>query len=102
MKDILPLGSIVNLKKKEQNNEFNPKVMVIGRYLIDSNTGQICDYMGLIYPFGFQGLEAIIYFDEAAIEKVVFEGYLDEEEVAFSQEVIKELNLKKYNDVEEN
>lgn len=95
MQDILPLGSIVNLKRKEDVEGQTPKIMIIGRYLIDSNTGAVCDYMGLVYPFGFQGLEAIIFFDEPAIEEVIFEGYLNEEEIMYGNEIIQGLNKKR-------
>lgn len=95
MKDILPLGSIVSLKQKAESKVLTPKIMIIGRYLIDSNTGNISDYMGLVYPFGFQGLETIIYFDAPAIEQVIFEGYLNEEEIIVGKEILNELNKKR-------
>ncbi len=95
MKDILPLGSIVKMKARESAEVKVPRIMVIGRFLINGETGEVCDYMGLAYPFGFQGTDAIIYFNEDSIDEVVFEGYLDEEEIVISQQIIKELNKKR-------
>lgn len=77
---LLPLGSIVLLKEGMQ------KLVVIGRGAVyeDAETGhdRFADYMGAIYPTGINP-EKTIFFQHENIDKVVFIGYSDEEEVRF-------------------
>ena len=79
-KELLPLGSIVYLQEGTQ------KLMIVGRGVIfdDEETGEqmFADYMGVLYPFGLQ-TESTIFFQHENIDKVVFEGYSDEEEDRF-------------------
>lgn len=77
---LLPLGSIILLKEGMQ------KLVVIGRGAVyeDAETGndRFADYMGAIYPTGINP-EKTIFFQHENIDKVVFIGYSDEEEVRF-------------------
>ena len=79
-KELLPLGSIVYLQEGTQ------KLMIIGRGVIfdDEETGEkaFADYMGVLYPMGFQ-TESTLFFQHENIDKVVFVGYSDEEEERF-------------------
>ena len=79
-KELLPLGSIVDLQEGTQ------KLIIFGRGVIfdDEETGEqmFADYMGVLYPFGLQ-TESTIFFQHENIDKVVFEGYSDEEEDRF-------------------
>ena len=79
-KELLPLGSIVYLQEGTQ------KLMIIGRGVIfdDEETGEkaFADYMGVLYPMGFQ-TESTLFFQHENIDKVVFVGYSDEEEGRF-------------------
>ena len=79
-KDLLPLGSIVYLEEGTQ------KLVIVGRGVIfdDPDTGEpvLADYMGVLYPQGFQ-TESTLFFQHDNIDQVVFEGYKDEEEERF-------------------
>ena len=67
--ELLPLGSIVYLQEGTQ------KLMIIGRGVIfdDEETGEkaFADYMGVLYPMGFQ-TESTLFFQHENIDKVVF------------------------------
>ena len=47
------------------------------------------DYIGVFYPEGYINQEYTFAFNHSDIEKVIFEGYEDEEEREF-QHVLKE------------
>ncbi len=89
----MPLGSIIYL------DEATAKLMIVGRGPIFESDGDnvYSDYVGVIYPEGINPEDAI-FFNHENIEKIVFEGYKDEEEERF-MEVYKdwesELKLKK-------
>ncbi|WP_041544509.1 DUF4176 domain-containing protein [Oceanobacillus iheyensis] len=75
---MLPIGTIVYLK------EGTSKLMILNRAPIlpsenEEQKGVMYDYSGCIYP---QGLDPnnVLYFNEEYIDKVVSEGYKDEEE----------------------
>lgn len=91
--ELLPLGSIIYLE------EATTKLMIVGRGPIFESDGEnvYSDYVGIIYPEGINPEDAI-FFNHENIEKVVFEGYKDEEEERF-MEVYKswesELEVKK-------
>ena len=78
--ELLPLGSIVYLE------EGTRKLVIVGRGVIfedEESDGQVfADYMGVLYPIGLQ-TESTIFFQHENIDKVVFEGYSDEEEDRF-------------------
>ncbi len=76
---MLSIGSIVYL------NEGTSKVMIVNRGpLVTDGEGEqvMYDYTGCLYP---EGLDAnnVLYFNHENIDKVVFEGYTDEEEERF-------------------
>ena len=79
-KKLLPLGSVVLLEEGLQ------KLVIIGRGAIytdqQSKKDTFADYMAVLYPSGLNP-ETTIFFDHGNIDKVVFEGYSDEEEVRF-------------------
>ncbi|MFI3124547.1 DUF4176 domain-containing protein [Streptococcus suis] len=91
--ELLPLGSIIYLE------EATTKLMIIGRGPIFESDGEnvYSDYVGIIYLEGINPEDAI-FFNHENIEKLVFEGYKDEEEERF-MEVYKswesELEVKK-------
>ncbi len=72
------IGSIVYLKEGGQ------KMMILNRGpIVDLGEGQVYfDYSACAYPVGFSP-EQIFYFNEENIDKVLFEGYRDEEEERF-------------------
>lgn len=81
-KKLLPLGSIVLLEEGLQ------KLLIVGRGAIytDQTTGNdiFADYMSVLYPTGLNP-ETTIFFNHENIDKVVFEGYSDEEEERFME-----------------
>lgn len=80
---MLPIGSIIYLK------EGTSKVMILNRGPLFEGErlgakGVVYDYSGCLYP---QGLNPnnVFYFNEENIDKVVFEGYKDDEEERFKE-----------------
>ncbi|MCG1297952.1 DUF4176 domain-containing protein [Staphylococcus epidermidis] len=79
------IGSIIYLKEGSQ------KLMIINRGpIVDiDNQKYIFDYSACNYPVGVVE-DQIYYFNEENIDKVVFEGYSDQDEMRF-QELFKEM-----------
>lgn len=79
-KKLLPLGTIIYLE------EGNQKIMVVARGAVyqDSDSGKdvYFDYMGCRYPAGIDPEDGL-FFNEDNIDKVLFEGYKDEDEERF-------------------
>lgn len=76
MQEILPIGSVVLLKKALK------KIVVIG--LFPTQTTHTVeevtyDYMGLPYPEGYMGENTVLFFDKDQIQEIVFRGYDDDE-----------------------
>ena len=74
------IGSIIYLKEGSQ------KLMIINRGPIVEMDNQryIFDYSACKYPIGVVEDE-IYYFNEENIDKVIFEGYSDEDETRFQE-----------------
>ena len=85
--EFLPLGSIVVVRGNTK------KMMVIARGLALKQEGEFkyFDYGGCLYPEGMLG-DAVIYFNHNAIQRVVSEGYTDDDN-ALHLETLNE-NLK--------
>lgn len=80
---MLPIGSIVYLK------EGTSKLMILNRGPVlppeeGEEQGIMYDYSACMYP---QGLDPsnVFFFNHENIDKVVFEGYRDEEEERFQE-----------------
>ena len=86
--ELLPLGSILYLEGATS------KLMVVGRGPVfeSDNESVYSDYVGVVYPEGINPEDAI-FFNHENIDKVVFEGFKDEEEERF-MEVYKEWESK--------
>lgn len=81
---MLSIGSIVYLK------EGSKKVMILNRgplIVIDKETNMF-DYSGCIYPVGLVQ-DQVLYFNKENIDKILFEGFADEDETRF-QEIFQE------------
>ena len=65
--------------------------MIIGRLLASEDMDQVYDYLGVIYPVGITAEDDHYFFNRDAIEQVFHVGYIDEEEIAFKEEVLSEL-----------
>ncbi len=83
--DLLPIGSVVLLKGG------NKKLMITGRILSDEKMEQIYDYVSVPYPEGNIGEENQYFFNRDAIERTLFIGCQDEEELNFQSEVLSQL-----------
>lgn len=77
---MLPIGSVVYLK------EGNRKIMVLNRGVMLEQVGEkvIFDYSGCIYPVGLDAKQ-VIYFNEENIDRIIFEGFKDEEESRYQE-----------------
>ena len=84
-KDLLPIGSIVQLRDMER------RVMICGRVVCRSGEDKIYDYIACVYPEGIMGGEELTFFDRDAIEGVFFIGSQDQDELTFRQEVLGKL-----------
>jgi hypothetical protein len=77
---MLPIGSVVYLK------EGTKKIMILNRgplVVIDKKT-QMFDYSGCVYPTGLVQ-DQVLYFNQKNIDKVLFKGFVDEDEVRFQE-----------------
>ena len=81
MKQYLPMGSIVKIKDTKR------KTIIVGRLQRRTDSDEIYDYSGLLYPVGSVE-NKIFLFNEGDISEVIFRGYCDIEE----QEFVKFLN----------
>ena len=80
---ILPLGSVVLLKGATK------PIIVIGYLTMDSSNSKVWDYMACPYPVGVMGMDQNFVFQKESIEKVIFEGYQDEEGKKFLDDMKK-------------
>ncbi|MDD5887910.1 MAG: DUF4176 domain-containing protein [bacterium] len=81
LKKALPLGSVVLLKGAKRY------LVVMGYLMVEEGTDKVWDYMGCAYPVGAISSEATLMFDEEQIDKVIFEGFTDEEGETFRAKV---------------
>lgn len=79
--NLLPIGTVVNLKKDE---DF--PLMIIGKMPIiksKENEFKYFDYKALAYPIGDIGEDEYFCFNEEDIESVVYNGYQSEDNIKF-------------------
>ena len=81
----LPVGSVVMLKGA------TTPLIIIGFAVVEKNKDKICDYMGAVYPVGYLTPEKNLLFDRDKIEKVISEGYSDDNEKLFRLELERNL-----------
>lgn len=84
-KDLLPIGSIVQLAGGERF------VMICGRIVVAQGSDEIYDYVACVYPEGIAQEDGLLFFNRDAIETVYFIGYQDEQELAYRTEILDEL-----------
>jgi Uncharacterized protein conserved in bacteria len=90
MEKLLPIGSIVLLKNGQK------KVMIYGRKQIQSGTNNLWDYISCLYPEGNIDENHCYLFNHEDIDKLIFIGYQDEEELNY-QEFLGELEENEIN-----
>lgn len=79
--NILPLGSIVTLKKAKRP----AKMMIIARnglFTQNGVTGYL-DYVACLYPVGLSS--KTFYFNREDIKDIIFVGYIDDKELKYQQ-----------------
>lgn len=77
----LPIGSVI-LLNGFQVDGCDKKLMIFGRRQIQSNTGDLFDYVACLYPEGNISSAYNVFFNHEDISGVVFKGYEDSEERA--------------------
>ena len=89
---ILPLGSVVTLKRGDI------KLIIVGRAQLFNNGGTIgyFDYSALGYPQGVIAQSEFAFFNDEDIEKVLFEGYRDEQEIEFADSYEENIKSAEY------
>jgi hypothetical protein len=60
--------------------------MIIGVEQIPDGTR--FDYSGCVHPFGFAGLDKLLFFNRDEIEKIIYQGYEDEDSKDFYEDII--------------
>ncbi|MBA4538735.1 DUF4176 domain-containing protein [Bacillus aquiflavi] len=101
MREVLPLGSIVELDpayfKPDRHATSPSKVVITGRFVSPKNDHSYFPYVGVLYPIGEIKAGAQIHFTAPLIKKVIHQGYKDEMEEAFvflmKQELIVEKDM---------
>lgn len=100
--EILPLGTVVDLKKEvvrelvvNLENLKNVRVVITNRFLFDEEEKTYLNYAGVPYPTGFADMTKTIQFTSSAIEKVVKKSFEDTDEKAYICYVKNELIIKR-------
>lgn len=90
--ELLPIGSIVQLEG------INKKIMICGvkQNLTENESDEIkeYDYVGVVYPEGFVGVDYFINFDHSDIKTTVFTGYSDNERLTLLKKIKNYLEKK--------
>lgn len=100
LEEVLPLGSVVTLKKEYMGNiipenfEKELKIVIINRFMFRKGTKAYFPYIGILYPFGFLEKEQSIQFSANLIDKVLKKSYSDQDEKDFVFNVKRELIIQ--------
>lgn len=93
LEQVLPIGTVVLLVGGIK------RVMILGyQQSPTENLERVYDYIGCTYPEGYIGAEDMVMFDHSQIEHIFVLGLQNEEQIAFRQDLEKELerlNLRK-------
>ncbi len=77
IKDLLPVGSVVRLKKGTKN------LVIMGVKQKDIITGNTYDYIAVPYPEGYISKDTVFFAMHDKIEEVIFKGYSNNEREEF-------------------
>lgn len=101
LQDILPLGSVADLKKERMQEQIpglenvqQIRVVITQRFLSYTQKGYFT-YAGVVYPVGNLQGNQVIHFNPIMIENVVHKGYADEQEAAYLYLMKQEYVLQK-------
>ena len=92
--DLMPCGSVVKLKGDERF------VMICGRIVIAEGNDHIYDYTGCHYPEGVSGKDHMLFFDRDTIERTLFIGFQDKQELEYHSFILNKLGELKVVDGE--
>ena len=81
----LPIGSVVMLK------EATTPLMIIGFAVVEKSKDKIWDYIGVVYPMGYFSSDKSLMFNRDQIDKVISEGFSDDNEKYFRLELERNL-----------
>jgi len=101
LEKIHPLGTVVQLKNQflkniiADNKIEDARFVIINRFMFHNEIKTYFQYAGVVYPLGMVGVGKAIQFTTELIEKVVHEGYSDEQEEAYVYLLKKELVIDK-------
>ena len=88
----LTIGTVVLLKGAKK------KVMITGFASMSPETGDtIFDYSGCPYPEGFLNYNEVCVFNHDQIDKIFFNGFVNEEEIVFKKILVEQLDKVKAN-----
>lgn len=80
--EILPIGTVCILK------DVKKKIMIIGHLArLYKFKNKVYDYMGCLYPEGFFSSDKNMLFNKEDIEKVLYKGYIDDEQQKLFAEI---------------
>src|SRR5699024_6291049 len=86
-KEILPLGTVVELNPAYFNSDQQPdvptKIVITERFVAPKEYNSYFPYGGIIYPIGEIQKNTKIHFTDPLIKKIVHHGYQEEAENAF-------------------
>jgi len=101
LEDILPLGSVVRLKKEylsrmlQGEDVENVDIVIVNRFIFHNGSNVYIPYAGVPYPTGFVGKANGILFTPSLIEKVLHKGYKEDQDAAYSYLMKNELIVEK-------
>ena len=98
--NILPLGSLVQLKKEHfeelfLTNKVEKLWVVITHRFLKTEAGSYYTYGGVVYPVGNYNAKEFIQFTPGLIDKIIQKGYRDEQDDAYVYLMKSELILEK-------
>lgn len=85
MKEYLPIGTVIQLIDGEK------PVMIYGRKQVFAETNEVYDYVACLYPEGNLSQEFTYLFNHDQVDKVLFKGYVNEDEEEF-QKILEEFD----------
>ncbi len=91
MKDLLPIGSVVQLK------EGKKRIMIYGRLQRQVSAEKLWDYAAVYYPEGNQGPDKSLLFNHEQIDRIYFVGFQDTEEFEYKQFLAEKMEENKGN-----
>ena len=84
MKQLLPLGTIVKVNLGQKSAAY---LMIAGYYPKNNETGEVYDYLTVMYPFGMCYKESVQMIKASSIMQIEAMGYMDETAEKFTKEL---------------